>query len=290
VFNLQRAEVRNQLLANLVAIPIIADGTAGQLKTHPIGSGPFKFISFDASQNIVELASFSDYWEGAPKIAKLRVKTVTDASALQAELQTGGVDVAAAPSNLPPDAIKILDGLDDLKVEQFDGSNIQYLGFNTQDAVLKNPKVRQAIGHAIDREKIIRELLSGQAKAASSILPVGSWAYTQGTEYSFDPTKSKQLLQEAGYKREPLRFKYASGNAAFNSIVQAIQSSLLDVGLNVEIVPVDPNTLRQEVSQGQYQMNTGIWIGGNQDPIFLRDLFTTAKNPGEGVSCCTRWR
>jgi peptide/nickel transport system substrate-binding protein len=290
VFNLQRAEIRNQLLANLVAIPIIADGTAGQLKTHPIGSGPFKFISFDASQNIVELASFSDYWEGAPKVAKLRVKTVTDASALQAELQTGGVDVAAAPSNLPPDAIKILDGLDDLKVEQFDGSNIQYLGFNTQDTVLKNPKVRQAIGHAIDREKIIRELLSGQAKAASSILPVGSWAYTQGTEYSFDPTKSKQLLQEAGYKREPLRFKYASGYAAFNSIVQAIQSSLLDVGLNVEILPVDPNTLRQEVSQGQYQMNTGIWIGGNQDPIFLRDLFTTAKIPGEGVSCCNRWR
>ncbi|HKX83935.1 MAG TPA: ABC transporter substrate-binding protein [Pyrinomonadaceae bacterium] len=290
IFNLRSASIRNQLLANLVAIPIVAEGTAGQLKTQPIGSGAFKFVSFDASQNIVELAAFSDYWEGAPKVAKLRVKTVTDASALQAELQTGGVDIAAVPSNLPPDAIKILDGVANLKVEQFDGSNIQYLGFNTQDEILKNSKIRQAIGYAIDREKIIRELLSGQAKAATSILPATSWAYTPGTVYAFDPAKSKQLIQEAGYNRQPIRFKYASGNAAFNSMVQAIQSSLLEVGLNVEILPVDPNTLRQEVAQGQYQMNTGIWIGGNQDPIFLRDLFTKAKIPGEGVSCCNRWR
>jgi ABC-type oligopeptide transport system substrate-binding subunit len=45
-----------------------------------------------------------------------------------------------------------------------------------------------------------------------------------------------------------------------------------------------------QVAQGQFQMNTGIWIGGNQDPIFLRDLFTTGKIPREGVSCCNRWR
>ncbi len=290
VFNLSRPSIKNQLLANLVAVPIVAEGTAAQLKTQPIGTGAFKFVSFDPSQNIVELAAFPEYFEGAPKVAKLRIKTVTDASALQAELQTGGVDIAAAPSNLPPDAIKILDGVGNLKVEQFDGSNIQYLGFNTQDAVLKNPKIRQAIGYAIDTEKIIRELLSGQAKPASSILPAESWAFTPGTDYKFDPARSKQLLQEAGYKREPIRFKYASGNAAFNSIVQAIQSSLLEVGLNIEILPVDPTTLRSDTSQGQYQMNTGIWIGGNQDPIFLRDLFTTAKIPGEGVSCCNRWR
>jgi len=132
VFTVARPALKNQLLSNLVAIPIIPEGTAEQQKTSPVGSGPFKFVSFDQSQNIVELQSHSDYWEGAPKITKLRVKTVTDASSLQAELQTGGVDIAPNPSNMPPDALKSLEAAPNLQVLQFDGSNIQYVGLNTQ--------------------------------------------------------------------------------------------------------------------------------------------------------------
>ncbi len=290
VFVVGRPALKNQLLSNLVAIPIIGDGTVEQQKTTPIGTGPFKFVNFDQSQNTVELESFQQYFEGAPKFAKLRVKTVTDASGLQAELQTGGVDIAPAPSNLPPDTLKLLSENANLKVEQFDGSNIQYVGLNTTSAPLNNVKIRQAIGYAIDREKLIRELLSGQAKTASSILPAGSWAYSRGTQYAFDPEKSKQLLREAGYKNEPIKFKYSSGNAAFNSYSQAIQSSLTAVGLNVQIETLDPGTLRTQLAQGQFQMNTGVWIGGNQDPIFLKDLFTTGRIPVPGVACCNRSR
>jgi peptide/nickel transport system substrate-binding protein len=290
VFVVGRPALKNQLLSNLVAIPIIADGTADQQKTNPVGTGPFKFVAFDQSQNTVELESFQQYFEGAPKFAKLRVKTVTDASGLQAELQTGGVDIAPAPSNMPPDTLKLLSESASLKVEQFDGSNIQYVGLNTTSAPLDNPKIRQAVGYAIDREKLIKELLSGQAKIASSILPAGSWAYSTGTQYNYDPEKSKQLLREAGYKNEPIKFKYSSGNAAFNSYAQAIQSSLSAVGLNVQIETLDPGTLRTQLAQGQFQMNTGVWIGGNQDPIFLKDLFTTGRIPGPGVACCNRSR
>ena len=290
VFVVGRPALKNQLLSNLVAIPIIPEGTVEQQKTNPIGSGPFKFTKFDQSQNTVEFDAFDQYWEGAPKFPKLRVKTVTDASALQAELQTGSVDLAPAPSNMPPDTLKLLNGMGNIKVEQFEGSNIQYIGLNTTSAPLNNQKIRQAIGYAIDREKLINELLSGQAKIASSVLPAGSWAYSTGTQYNFDPERSRQLLKEAGYKDEPIKFKYSSGNAAFNSYAQAIQSSLAAVGLNVQIETVDPGTLRTQLAQGQYQMNTGVWIGGNQDPIFLKDLFTTGRIPGPTVSCCNRWR
>jgi peptide/nickel transport system substrate-binding protein len=290
VFNIQRPALKNQLLSNLVAIPIIAEGTAANQKSQPVGSGPFKFVAFDQSQNTVDLEAFPEYWDGPPSVQKLRVKTVTDASALQAELQTGGVDLAPVPSNLPPDALKQLGSMANLKVEQFDGSNIQYLGFNTQSPPLDNPKVRQAIGYAIDREKIIRELLGGQAKIAHSILPAASWAYAGGSEYSYDPAKAKQLLQEAGYKNQPITFKYASGNAAYSSYAQAIQSMAADAGLNIQIETLDPQTIRDNLAKGQFQMNTGVWIGGNQDPIFLKDLFTTGKIPGEGVSCCNRSR
>lgn len=290
VFNIQRPALKTQLLSNLVAIPIIPEGSAEQQKTLPIGSGPFKFAGFDQSQNTVELAANPDYWEGAPKVAKLRLKTVTDASSLQAELQTGGVDLAPNPSNMPPDAVAALSGLPNLTIEQFPGSNIQYIGLNTQSPPLDNIKVRQAIGYAVDREKIVRELLGGQAMIANSILPESSWAYTPGTVYKYDPGKAKQLLQEAGYKGEPIKFKYASGQASYSQYSQAIQSSLNGVGLNVQIETLEAGTLRSDLAQGRFQLSTGVWIGGNQDPIFLRDLFTKGRIPSESVACCNRSR
>ena len=292
VFNISRPALKNQLLSNLVAIPIIPEGTVAQQKTAPIGSGAFKFVNFDQSQNIVELAANADFWEGAPKIQKLRVKTVADANSLQAELQSGNVDIAPLPTNLSPDTLKSLEQNPNLKVEQFKGSNIQYLGFNTQSPIINNEKVRQAIAYAIDREKIVEQLLFGQATIAYSILPAESWAYNTGTQYSYNPEKAKQLLQEAGYKNEPIVFKFSAGNAAVKDYSQVIQNSLREIGLNINIETLDPNVLRQQLSQGQFQMNTGIWVGGNQDPIFFRDLFSTAKIPNEKtkVSCCNRSR
>ncbi|HVF46154.1 MAG TPA: ABC transporter substrate-binding protein [Pyrinomonadaceae bacterium] len=290
VFTVARPALRTQLLSNLVAIPIIPAGTVTQQKDSPVGSGPFKFVSFDSSQNTVELAANADYWEGAPKIQKLRVKTVTDANSLQAELQTGGVDIAPLPSNLPPDTLKAMEAMANLHVEKFDGSNIYYLVFNVQSAPLNNVKVRQAIGYAIDRQKIVSDLLFDQAKLAHSILPPQSWAYSPGTQYSYDPAKAKQLLQEAGYKNEPLIFKYGSGNAAVNQYAQVIQSSLSDAGFNVQIETLEVNTIRTQLAQGQFQIYTGQWIGGNQDPIFLKDLFSSTRIPGGSVSCCNRSR
>ena len=292
IFTLSRASLQNQLLSNLVAIPIIPEGSIGQQETQPIGSGAFKFVNFDQSQNIVELAANPDYFGGAPKVQKLRIKTVTDANSMQAELQSGGVDLAPLPTNLAPDTLKSLGNIPSLKVEQFNGSNIQYLQFNTEFAPLNNVKLRQAIAFGIDREKIIRELLSGQATIAHSILPVESWAYNAGTQYTFNQEKAKQLLQESGYKGETIKFKLAAGNAAFSNYSQVIQSSLKEIGVNIEFEQVEPNVLRQQVAQGQFQMNTGIWVGGNQDPIFLHDLFTTQKIPSEKtkVACCNRSR
>ncbi len=279
VFTLTRAALKNQLLSNLVTIPIIPEGTAAQLGTQPIGSGAFKMTSFDQSQNIIELEANADYWEGAPKIQKLRVKSVTDASSLQAELQSGSVDIAPLPTNLSPDTLKSLGQKANLKVEQFPGSNIQYLQFNTQSTPLDNVKLRQAIAYGIDREKIIGELLSGQATLAHSILPVESWAYNAGTKYTFDPEKARQLVRESGYKGEPIKYKISAGQKAVSDYSQVIQSALKDIGINVEIEPLDSNVMRQQVGLGQFQMNTGIWVGGNQDPIFLRDLFSTGKIP-----------
>jgi peptide/nickel transport system substrate-binding protein len=290
VFKVTRPELVNQLLSNLVTIPIIPEGTLEQQKTAPIGTGAFKFVSFDAVNNFVQLEAFPDYWEGAPKIAKLNVKTVADANALQNELMSGAVDISPNPTILSPDALKVIGDSGVLKVERFSGSNIQYIGFNTQVSPFNNVKVRQAIAYSIDREKIINELLSGQAKIAYSILPEDSWAYTTGTKYSYDPAKAKQLLQEAGYKGEVIKFKFASGNQAVNQYAQYIQSSLKNLGVTVELEPLESQTVLESLKTGQFQMNTSIWVGGNQDPIFFRDLFASTDFPDRKLNGRNRAR
>lgn len=279
VFKVTRPELVNQLLSNLVTIPIIPQGTVEQQKTAPVGSGPFKFVSFDSVNNFVQLEAFPEYWEGAAKIGKLNVKTVPDPNALQNELLSGVVDIAPNPSNLSSDTLKLLGGSGDLKVEAYPGSNIQYIGFNTQAPPFNNPKIRQAVAYAINREKIINDLLNGQAKIAHSILPEESWAYSPGVKYTYDPARAKQLLQEAGYQNEEVKFKFASDSQAVNQYSQFVQNALKEIGMNVKLESIERQTLLDQLKTGQFQMNTSIWVGGNQDPIFLRDLFASSDFP-----------
>lgn len=290
VIKIARPSLKTTLLSNLVTIPIIPKDSAEQQKDKPLGSGPFKFVSLDSGQNIVEMEANADYWDGPPKIKKLRLKTITDANSLQAELQTGGVDIAPNPNNISADTIKSLSESPNLQVVQSEGSNIQYLILNVKTPVLDDVKIRKAIAYSIDREKIVRDLLLGQAKVVSSVLPTQSWAYTPGTQYNYDPAKAKQLLAEAGYKGEPIVFKFGAGNLAVSQYAQILQSSMNDVGLNIRIETMDVNVLRKKLAQGDFELYTGVWIGGNQDPIFFRELFTTAKIPGPTASCCNRGR
>ncbi|MDT5262750.1 MAG: peptide/nickel transport system substrate-binding protein, partial [Acidobacteriota bacterium] len=168
-------------------------------KQNPVGTGAFKFVHYDESQQVVDLTSNEAYWGGAPAIKQLRVRTILDANTLQAELKSGGVDLAVV-ANLQPDTYQALGQDANLKVAQFPGVNVTYLSFNVTTEPLNDARVRQAIAYAIDRQAIVKELLLGQARVANSILPEQSWAYSPGQVYNFDPEKAKQILDEAGYK------------------------------------------------------------------------------------------
>jgi ABC-type transport system substrate-binding protein len=189
-----------KFLSGLVAVGMMPQGyTTDQQRQNPVGTGAFKFGRYDESQQVVDLTANEDYWGGAPAVKQLRVRTILDANTLQAELKSGGVDLAQV-ANLQPDAYQQLGQDANLKIAQFPGVNVVYLNFNATDEVLKDPRVRQAIAYAIDRPAIVKELLLGQARVANSILPEQSWAYSPGQVYNFDPERAKQILDEAGYK------------------------------------------------------------------------------------------
>lgn len=280
------------LLSNLVPAAIIPKDSYEMQKTRPLGTGPFKFINYDNSQQVVDLEAFPEYWEGAPKVQLVRVRVLSDMNQLQAELTAGRVDIAPLPTSLSPDAIVLLGQDPNLQVLQFPGSNINLLTFNTSSPPLDNVRVRQAIAYAIDRESMIKSLLQGFGKIAHSILPEESWAYTPGQVYTFDPEKSKQLLDQGGYRdpdgdgprwrfTKPVIYKVSGSSVAGRNYAGVIQNYLKTVGVPVEIVTAEQTTVFDEVRRGNYQIFYSQWVGGNQDPIFFKDLMATSEIPTE---------
>jgi peptide/nickel transport system substrate-binding protein len=280
------------LLPNLVPVAMIPKDGYDTQKDHPIGTGPFKFTSYDSSQQVVDLQANPDYWEGAPHIPAIRVRVIADTNALQAELRSGRVDIAPLPTSLSPDAIKLLGQDPKLQVLQFTGSNLNLLTFNCSQPPLNDVRVRQALAHAIDREGMIRDLLLGQGKIAHAILPEESWAYSPGHIYPFDPAAAKKLLDEAGLKdldgdgpqmrfAKPIVFKVSGSSVAAKNYAGVIQNYLKNVAIPVGIETAELNTLFDELRRGNFQIFYGQWVGGNQDPIFFKDLFATSEIPTE---------
>ena len=279
------------LLSNLVPVAIIPKDSYETQKDHPLGTGPFKFVRYDNSQQVLDVEAFPDYWEGAPHIQSVRVRVIADMNALQAELRAGRVDIAPMPTSLSPDAVKQLAQDPNLQVLQFPGSNLNLLTINTT-APLDDVRVRQAIAYAIDRESMIKNLLLGYAKLAHSILPEESWAYTPGQKYSFDPAKSRKLMDEAGFKDpdgdgpkmrfgKPLTYKVSGSSISGRNYAVVIQNYLKDVGIPLSVETAEQNTLFDELRRGHFQIAYTQWVGGNQDPIFYKDLFATSEIPSE---------
>jgi peptide/nickel transport system substrate-binding protein len=280
------------LLSNLVAIPIIAKDSYESQKTHPMGTGPFKFVNYDNTQQVVDLEAFPEYWEGAAKLPMVRVRVIPDMNAMQAELQSGRVDIAPMPTSLQPDAVKRLEGDPNLQVKVFNGSNVLLLTINTASAPLDNVKVRQAIAYAIDRQTIINTLVAGYGKVAHSIIPEESWSYSTGQTYSYDPAMAKRMLDEAGFRDpdgdgprmrfdKPVRYGVSGSSIAGRNYAVVIQNQLQAVGIPVEIQTYEGNTLFDEMRRGNFQIGYSQWVGGNQDPIFYKDLFATSEIPTE---------
>jgi peptide/nickel transport system substrate-binding protein len=278
------------LLSNLVPVAIIPKDSYESQKEHPLGTGPFKFLRWDSAQQVCDVEAFPEYWEGAPNLQAVRVRVISDMNALQAELQSGRVDIAPMPTSLSPDAVKRLEQNPNLQVKAFPGSNVVLLTINTASAPLDNIKVRQALAYAIDRETLIQKLLLGFGKIAHSIIPEESWSYSPGQTYSYNPARAKQLLDEAGFRDpdgegprmrfdKPVVYKLSGSSIAGRQYAGVIQNYLKEVGIPVEIQTPEQNTLFDELRRGNFQISYTQWVGGNQDPIFYKDLFATSEIP-----------
>jgi peptide/nickel transport system substrate-binding protein len=275
---------------NLI-MPIVEKGAGADLRDHPVGSGPYRFVRYDVDDQ-VELAANADYWGGAPRNRGLILKIVPDDVMRGLELRKGTMDVVV--NDLAPDIVFQMRDDPSLNIVEAPGVDYMYVGLNTTDPRLTDVRVRQALAYAIDRDAIVEYLRRGLAVAATGMLSPLSWAAAPGLpEYRHDPAKAKALLDEAGYAdpdgdgplpRMSLVLKVS--NSEFNRLQSTvIQQNLREVGIDVDVRTYEFATLYADVLSGNFQMYTLQWTAGAlADPDILRRVFHSRQVPPVGFN------
>jgi peptide/nickel transport system substrate-binding protein len=268
------------------AVGIVPHGSGKEMTDHPMGSGPFHFVSAETDKE-VNLERNEDYWGEKAKLQRVRFAVVPDATTRALELRKGSAD--AEINALTPDTILTLQREPNLAVERAPGTVLAYLGFNLRDPILKDVRVRQAIAYALDRGPMIEYLWRGEARPARSILPTQSWAYNGNVPaYDHDPEKARQLLDLAGYPAvNGVRFHLAMKTSTDENtrlMVAVMQQQLRDVGIALDIRSFEFATFFADVTHGAFQLYGLRWIGGNEDPDIFEYAFHSAKFPPNGAN------
>lgn len=245
----------------------------GDLKLHPVGTGPFKFVEWIEGVH-VKLVRFEDYWEpGLPYLDEIIFKPVSEIAARVAGLKTGEYDVIQA---LDPEYVEDVNKTEGLKVALLPGTILFCTIINNKVPPFNDIRVRQAMAYAINKDEIIEMQFHGLAQKTGCWMPPRSIYYNPETEnyYPYDPDKAKELLREAGYP-EGFEFTYTLPSVYEYHIKTAtiIKSQLEKVGIKANFEMVDWPTWLSRVYKGRDFQVTQIGHTGRIDPYQLLNRF-----------------
>lgn len=232
--------------------------------THPVGTGPFQFVSYEPKVGI-DLKAYDDFWGEGPKLSELEYRFISEPSTAVAELQSGGVDVVIPPT-IPIAMIPTIENADNLDLVTTPGPTVYALRFNTANGITADERVRKALIMAVDRESIVNQILGGQAQVIASFQGERSFGYDPDMKpLPYDPEQAKSLLEQAGVQPgAQVRIDIRGNDATFAEVAQAVAAYLSMVGVTASIHPVETNTLLNDViPQGKtgemFQQSWGGW-------------------------------
>jgi peptide/nickel transport system substrate-binding protein len=219
------------------SIGIVPYGSGEDFNRHPIGSGPFRFVSAQQDKDVI-IERNPDYWAAPAKLNRVEFNVIPDATTRALELRKQSADVAI--NSLVADTVVALQRDRDLTVMESPGTIYAYLALNLRDPILKDVRVRQAIAYAIDVQPIIHYLLRDEARPAYSVLPPQHWAYHGEVErYAHNPERARELLDAAGYRAvNGVRFHLTMKTSTEEStrlLAAVLQQQLREVGIALDI-------------------------------------------------------
>lgn len=237
------------------------------LMNDPVGTGPFKFVSWVPGDQIV-LESNPDYWGGEPELKKMVYKVVPEVSTAISMLQTGEVQFL---DNLPSEQIQRIESIQNVDVEKIEGTPFYYLTVNHAKAENQDPEFKKAIASAIDRDAFV-EKLNGLGVRSDSVIGPKVFGYESsadngGTAYNAE--QAKELVENNGYDQRPLKLLTANrGN--FQLMAEIVQAQLTDAGFKVNIESMEWAAFLDAARAGEYDLTFLSWsnITGDGSELF----------------------
>jgi peptide/nickel transport system substrate-binding protein len=265
---------------------------ANDYNRNPMGTGPYRVAEWKTGEYIL-LEKVKDYWRGPayPKIDRILFRFVTNTTTRINQLKAGEVHMVAL---VPWDKVRELRTVPGIRLNQVLGNGYEHITLNEKHfPPFADVRVRQALGHAVDRDLVVKTILDGLVTTVNGPIQPLSWAYEPNVPaYDHDTTKTDKLLDAAGWKRgaagirmkdgKPLAFTLITqaGFAIRENVAQAIQKQLKDVGVDMSIKLIDGTAISGVWFSGQFDAMLHWWQSG-ADPE-ITTFFAADRVPPAG--------
>lgn len=222
--------------------------------TPSVTSGPYTFVEYE-NNSYVELEANPTYHKGEANIGSIFIR-VMNGTNLVTEFESGGIDMAAGGGIgvVPISDLTILENNENISIEENSSWSGQFMLINNDK--YSNTAFRQALVYAIDREKIVDQLLQGKGDVISGLYTYASPYRNEELDLvAFDPEKAKELLVESGYDTSvPITLTVPTGNKVREQSASLIEQNLEAIGLQVEQVTYDFPTTLANAKEGNYEL------------------------------------
>jgi peptide/nickel transport system substrate-binding protein len=248
-----------------------AAGSVEAFAKKPVGTGPYKFVEYVKDDHLT-LEAHAGYWGGAPKIERTIFRPIAETATKIAALRAGEIDLV---DNVPPQAMAEIESDPNLRIQRVPGVRNIFIGINAYEGPLKDKRVRQALNYAVDKESIIKNILSDQATivAAPGGPSINGFDPTL-KPYPFDIEKAKQLLAEAGFPNG-IDIDFASPQGRYTQdkeIATTIAGTLAKAGIRTNLQVLDWNTFYPDFLAKKHK---GLWLFGLVNGLMDEDHYNS---------------
>ena len=226
----------------------------------------------------VTLEKFEDFQNGEREFDEVIFRVIPETQARLAELETGGIDIAAEVDTASAERIQSADATE---LIESDSVRMNYLGFNMDKEPFDDPLIRQAIAYAVDRDQIIDGVYDGYGITAQSPLAPDVWGYDEGLEsVEVDIDKAQELLSESSQPDGFSTTLWVNDDPAIVDSAVYIQGALSEIGIEVEIQQSEWGAFLDQTANGEHDMFILGWTTVTADADYGLYALFHSKNFG----------